>query len=205
MASSQRWLDEVDREMQHVLLQLAMASEGSVASRDADTGGGSARHYEDVPLAEVGQRRGDTAVEHYRWLYRHAETKPERQTLLAAAKLKLHARHHSQADFDVVDESADELYDRIIDEGEDFPARMVANNLNTTITIVRAVRRERGRDESKGRPVEDLRGAGVTERRQRVRQLAREYAAESPPMGPRAIAHSLSVPYTTVVRDLDAR
>lgn len=190
--------------MQHVLLQLAMTSNGTVASRDADTGGGSARHYEDVVLAgDNGTRRGDTPVEHYQWLYRHAETKPERETLLRAAKVKLDGIAHSHADFDVPDEPPDELYERIINEGDGFPARAVANNLNTLVAIVYRARREGGREEARGRFVEDLRGADPAERRRRVRELAREYAAESPPLGPRATARALTLPYTTVVRDLE--
>jgi IS30 family transposase len=61
---------------------------------------------------------------------------------------------------------------------------------------VRRARRERGRDQEKGKPVEDSSGLGRDERRRRVQHL------KSLGRSAREIAHALGIPYSTVLRDL---
>jgi hypothetical protein len=96
-------------------------------------------------------------------------------------------------------ETLDELFDRIVALGEGWEANDVAVAMRVTGSIVRRARRERGRDQEKGKPVEDSSGLGRDERRRRVLKLKELGRSD------REIQHALGIPYSTVAATSERR
>jgi DNA-binding NarL/FixJ family response regulator len=185
---------DLDGRIRKALLQLAMTSNGNTAKMDANRGGGSARHYADALL--VGWLDPlDAPHQRYLDLYMHETTNEGRAAVIALAEDELDRIRISRGHAGVA-ETLDDFYDRIVLVGEDWPAAIVAVNVRTSVLIVRRARKERGRDQETGKPVEDSSGLGRQERQRRVRQLA------SQGRNAREIAHALGIPYNTVRRDL---
>jgi DNA-directed RNA polymerase specialized sigma24 family protein len=161
---------------------------------DANRGGGSARHYADALL--VGWLDPLDAPQHrYLDLYTRETTDAGRAAVLALAEDELDRIRISRGHAGIA-ETLDEFFDRIVAVGEGWPAREVAVSLRTSVAIVNRARRERGRDQEKGKPVEDSSGLGREERRARVTKLKALGRSD------REIAHALGIKYSTVRRDL---
>lgn len=186
--------DDVDGQMRAVLVQLMLTSNGNTAKMDADRGGGSARHYSDALL--VGWLDPlDAPHQRYLDLYMRETSDAGRAAVLELARDELDRIRISRGHAGIA-ETLDELFDRIVALGEGWPARDVAVSVRTSVSVVRRARRERGRDQETGKPVDDSSGLGRDERRARVLKL-KELGR-----GAREIAHALGVPYSTVLRDL---
>jgi hypothetical protein len=187
---------DLDAQMRAVLVQLMMTSNGSTAKMDGNTGGGSARHYADTLL--VGWLDPlDAPHQRYLDLYMREVDDVGRAKVVALAKDELDRIRYSRGhEGELAAETLEDLFDRIVAAGEGWSVRDVAVHLRTSDAIVRRARRERGRDQEKGKPVEDSSGLGRDERRRRVLKL-KDLGRSS-----REIAHALGVPYSTVLRDL---
>lgn len=182
---------DLDSRIRSVLVQLMMTSNGSTAKMDGNSRGG---HYADSLL--VGWL-GPLDAPHQRYLelYMRETTDDGRAAIVALAEEELDRIRFSRGHAGVA-ETLDELFDRVVALGEGWEAKDVAIALRTTASIVRRARRERGRDQDKGKPVEDSSGLGRHERRERVSKLKQLGRSD------REIAHALGIPYSTVRRDL---
>jgi hypothetical protein len=204
-------LDELERRMRGVLLQLALTSNAAIASRDANSGGGSVRHYSDS-MPHLGH--GDAPQLHYASLWERACEDERRAELVDdwqpqhsradvvrwAENALEHIRHSSGGAIDPEEvETREERDRRIVEFGEDLPALEVARMARCGVRDVHAARRAAGRDEERGR---QLNGAGTLTagaRQARVHELEREG------LNAAQIARALSVPRITVLRDLGRR
>jgi hypothetical protein len=185
---------DLDAQMRAVLVQLMMTSNGSTAKMDGNTGGGSARHYADALL--VGWLDPlDAPHQRYLDLYMRETDDAGRERVLELAKDELDRIKYSRGHAGEA-ETLEDLFDRIVAAGEGWEANDVAISLRVTASIVRRARRERGRDQEKGKPVEDSSGLGRDERRRRVLKLKELGRSD------REIQHALGIPYSTVRRDL---
>jgi hypothetical protein len=190
-------LDELDNRMRNLLLRLALTSNGTTATMDSGSGGGSARFHDDVLLA-TGLGDVEPAATYYRRLYRRAETPGERHALVNGAQANLDGILHSRADPTVDEETETQLFARILLEGKGHPRRDVANTMRTAATLVARARREAGLDEEYGTELEDLRGLDPDARRLVVLRLQ----DERPRASARELARTTCLPYSTVLRDL---
>lgn len=180
--------------MRAVLVQLMLTSNGNTAKMDADRGGGSARFYSHVVL-DGWLDPLDAPHQRYLDLYMRETTDAGRAAVLELARDELDRIRISRGHAGIA-ETLDDLFDRIVLAGDGWPARDVAVSLRTSVAVVKRARRERGRDQETGKPVEDSSGLGRNERRERVLRL--KDAGRSA----REIAHALGIPYSTVLRDL---
>lgn len=182
--------------MQEVLLQLALTSSTAAARMDADSGGGSVRYYSDSLLVgTLGPDEHGAPALFYARAYDAAETDQARQTVYEEARATLEAIRRSKGDPTKV-ETREELHARIVEHGEGWPARDVAAWAKTSVRIVHVARHEAGRDEEFGRPPANGKALEVGVRRAQVLERA-ELG-----MSARQIAFALSLPYSTVLRDL---
>lgn len=95
-----------------------------------------------------------------------------------------------------VEESAAQLEERMVREGEGFPADEVAVRFRTGVSRVRRVREAAGREPAFGRLLEHESGLSTEDRRRRVRELR----AENLPLS--SIARIVGVDKGTVSKDL---
>jgi hypothetical protein len=182
--------------MRQVLLALALTSATSAARMDADSGGGSARHYEHVVLAgALGPDEDGAPHLYFAELYDLAVDDDGRARVFRQAKDALEAIWRSKGD-PTKTETREELHARIVEHGEGWPRLEVARWARTSETVVAQARRDAGRDEELGRPTVDFGELTAEERRAQVRTRA------SRGMNAKEIARALRLPYITVRRDL---
>lgn len=182
---------DLDSRMRTALLALMLTSNGAVARMDANSSGGHHGHV----ILDGWLDPLDAPHQRYLDLYNREPTEQGRAAILALAEEELDRIRHSRGHAGVA-ETLEDLFDRVVAAGEGWPAKDVAVSLRTSVAVVRRARRERGRDQETGKPVEDSSGLGRQQRQERVRQLAALGRTS------REIAHSLGVPYNTVRRDL---
>jgi hypothetical protein len=157
---------DVDTRMRAVLVQLALTSNGNVAKMDANRGGGSARHYADALL--VGWLDPlDAPHQRYLDLYIAEETDAERAAVLDLAETS------STASASRAGTPASPRRSTSSSTGSS-PSARAGQRATSRSACARASRSsprapERGRDQEKGKPVEDSSGLGRDERRARVR------------------------------------
>jgi hypothetical protein len=188
---------DLDGRMRAVLIQLAMTSNGNTAKMDGNTGGGSVRHYADA-LLDGWLGPEDAPQLHFFDLYIRETTDEGRLAVVESAEERLDRIRYSRAHAGEEDsESLEDLYDRIVAVGDGWEPNDVANALRITPSLVRRARRERGRDQEKGKPVADGTGLDREERRKRVLHLKQVVGRND-----REIARALGIPYSTVRRDL---
>jgi hypothetical protein len=204
-------LDELEQRMRRVLLQLALTSNAAIASRDANTGGGSARYYSDS-LPQLGH--GDAPQLHYARLWARAcederraelvedwQPQHSRADVVRWAEAALEGIRHSSGgaiDPDEV-ETKEERDRRIVEFGEGKPAIEVARMACCGVRDVYAARRAASRDEERGRRLKPAGPLSPADRQARARALEREG------LNVAQIVRALGVPRITVLRDLGRR
>lgn len=179
--------------MRDVLVRLELLSNGSIARMDASPGGGN-EHPSRIPVL------GQYDAPHLFWSaeWKASLDDARREVVLRLAKKELRAITHSQADFTASESEAD-LFERIVSDLEGIPRKEAAWRARCSESMVARARKEAGREEEWGRPPRDASGLGRTERRRLVQSLAGAYAST------RALAHALSLSYSTVLRDLERK
>lgn len=185
--------DALEARFRRVLLGLALLSNGSIARMDGNTGGGSVRYYGSDVIPTLG--RGDAPHLYYGVRWTAAVDEDERHALVRQAEDELKAARISQADPTKVETRAD-IEERILARGEGWSAQDVSVWANCPVRWVYEARRGANRDEEWGRPVADATGLTADERRARVREL------DGKGLPAKRIAFALSLPYSTVLRDL---
>jgi predicted DNA-binding protein (UPF0251 family) len=185
---------DLDQQMRTVLMRLALVSNGSTATMDANRGGGSARYYEDVIPAGAKHH----AHEHFQDKYNAAATRAEREIVYEDARAVLeeitHARHPV-----IPFETPEEKRAWIVEHCEGLTQQQAANRVSVSVRTVYSARVAAGREPDFGRQTDTVRYDSVAERKRYVRDLAQEG------MSARSIAKVLSVSYNTVRRDLGRR
>jgi hypothetical protein len=155
---------DLDTMMRQVLAELELVAAGRTTSwgKERVRGGDGP---EDLILSVV-----DAPHLYYRRRYTDARDEEERAAIYESARLELDSIRVGCGD-PTAYETLDELYDRIVETGEGWPATDVAAAIYTTPTIVARAREARGREPVRGFVPPDLRGLPLEERRKAVRQL----------------------------------
>jgi transposase len=182
-----RSTEDVQIRMRDVLLQLALTSNGRTASY-ASSGGSETDYSPSLSF-------GDAPHLHFAKLWNAAETDGRREEVLAEAEETLDAIVRSHGDPGRI-ETKQELYARIVSEGEGWSARDVATRFRCGISVVWHARAGDGRDIEYGRRPRNGRALTADERQAEVSRLLDEG------MSARQIANALRVGYNTVRRDL---
>lgn len=179
--------------MRHVLLQLSLLSNGATASVDSDSGGGSARHYEDV-IPQLGRRDAPQLYWAERW--NRCTSDAERERVLERAAGDLDDALHSRADPSAF-ETAEQLHARLVAMAGVVDRKEAAVRARTSEAVVARAWRDAGLDEVTGRARNSIAGLPAHVRRARVREYAETVTDNA-----RAIARGLGLTYSTVLRDL---
>jgi hypothetical protein len=187
---------DLNQQMRTVLMQLALVSNGSTATIDADRGGGSARHYEHAVLA--GTLRGAEPHKHFQRLYNAAATRAEREVVLDQAREVLSEILHSPPP-PTSFETLEEKRAWIVKHCEGLTTQEAAIRAYTGVLTVYKARVDAGREPDRGRETNAVRYDSIAERRARVRELAEQ------DMSAKSIAKYLGLSYNTVRRDLGKR
>lgn len=182
--------------MRTLLMRLALTSEGSTATMDADRGGGSARHYGSSMLA--GTLRGGQPHKHYQRLYNAARTRAEKEIVRDDAQRELDAITNSPPPSTTF-ETLEEKRAWIVEHCEGLTTQQAAIRAYTGVSTVYSARVAAGREPDRGREPNKIRYESAAERRKLVRQLADD------DMSARSIATFLGLSYNTVRRDLGKR
>lgn len=187
---------DLDSQMRDVLIQLALTSNGNVAKMDKNGGGGSARHYSDALLVGWLDPH-DAPHAHYLDLYLREEDDDGRAAIIKRAQEMLDSIRYSSAhEGELATETIDDLYDRIVLVGHDWPAEDVAQAMRITRSVVRKARTARGREQERGLPLDAQGKLPVVERRAMVLHLAKAGRSS------REISRLLGASYSTILRDL---
>lgn len=185
---------ELDSTMRTLLMQLALTSNGTTATVDANRGGGSARYYEHAILADT-LHPGDEPHKVFERRYNEATTRAEREIVIEQARERLNAIRRSRPR-PTVFETLDEKQEWIVRHCEGLNRQQAAVSAYTGVKVVYAARVKHGREPDYGRETNAIRYANVDERRRRVRELAEQG------MSATSIAKQLGLAYSTVRRDL---
>lgn len=158
--------------MRDVLLQLEMASNGSTSTFDS-SGGGTPDY---VLIDEDGRPRfgvDDAPHLYYRAKWNAAGDDDARTAVLTAARKTLDSIRRSHADRTAA-ETKEQLAHRIVNEGEGWPARDVANSMRCGIRMVWASREAAGRDVEYGKPQTNGRELSRDERNAVILRMHRQ-------------------------------
>lgn len=187
---------DLDQQMRTVLMQLALISNGSTATMDADRGGGSARYYEHVMLA--GTRPGGEPHKHFEREYNAATTRAEREIVLERAREVLADITHSPPP-PTSFETLEQKHAWIVEHCEGLTLQEAAIRAYTGVSTAYKARVDAGREPDRGRETNTVAYDSTAERRELVRQLAED------DMSAKSIAKFLGISYNTVRRDLGKR
>lgn len=179
--------------MRSLLARLALTSEGSTATMDADRGGGSARHYGSSMLA--GTLRGGQPHRHFQRLYNAARTRAEKEIVRDQAKAALEDITHSPPP-STTSQTREELHAWIVKHCEGLGRHDAAVRAYTGVSTVFRARIEAGREPDRGRQPNKIHYDSSADRRRMVRELADDDMSMS------SIAQFLGLSYNTVRRDL---
>lgn len=187
----------LEEQMQQVLIDLEVASNGTTTNFDTSGGGvfGSK-----VPISGGCDLRTDPPHVHWRRRWDGADDDAGRQLVLRGARDELRRlRRASPPPRGLKEETEAERDARLLRDGDGWRAEEVANTFKMTPSAVRKVRRRHGRDPERGTDDVDLPMPYGTleERRVRARQLMNERG-----LSLRAAALKMGVSHETVRRDL---
>jgi DNA-directed RNA polymerase specialized sigma24 family protein len=178
-------LDNLETRMRDVLLQLALTSNGRTVSYDS-SGGGTPDYVlvDDRGRAKLAQ--GDAPHLSFAAAWDSARDDVERAAVLKAARDELAGILKSRADHEAVESKA-ERDQRIVKEGEGWPAREVATSFRCGIRDVWHARADAGRDVEYGELRRNGRALTADERAAEVRRM------HSRGMSEQAIADALGI------------
>jgi transposase len=189
--------------MHEVLVQLSLLSQGRTASWNSG-GGGEGEHDDAIVNAvDRGLGRDEDPAGHYARRWDAAESAEERERVFDQAVGHLRSQAGAEAGaagHAAPVESEEELHARIVDVGEGWTARSVADHFRCGIRIVWRARKAAGRDIELGkRP----RRGGELSREERDAEIER--LARDEDMSGLQIAEALQVSYSTVLRVLGTK